>query len=560
KLEGIEEHYIRAKELKKKYDELPKIDLEMQRIEKEMEKLEEHLRYLQSQKEELESKLFEASIHQIAQRLSPGELCPVCGNKVHTVPKLSDKETWDFTQIRQELDRIRKQEEEAFNKRADLKFQKSQFEQKRSELANYEEFYKSYTKLEEDYKTFRRLRDREKELREEREKIMSDLLKKSQELSGAITSLEHLIKNLEEQKEEKRRILEKLGRQIENPQRELLLIEQELVEKEKKIKEVQERYENTRNYIEKLNNMLLVIDEKIKQNEKRREEIREELGKVGTALMPAIKKFGDIDKLRSLRLPKEELQRLEEEISHYKMSVERLQEDVRKLENALAVYPKDMDRKSIEEQLESLESTLRQMYQDKGSLSKELEQSKEKMRRKKDIEQELIGLMREIQKYEILERDLRSDRFPEFISRYMLQSILERASYYLFKFSSGLYEFKLVDSDKDNLYVIDRSSGHERSVLTLSGGETFLASLSLAFAVSDIVSHNAPLESMFIDEGFGSLDRETRESLGEFFELIKSNAGRMVGIISHLEDLAEKFDQRILIEKRGDQSVIKILS
>jgi exonuclease SbcC len=198
------------------------------------------------------------------------------------------------------------------------------------------------------------------------------------------------------------------------------------------------------------------------------------------------------------------------------------------------------------------------MHQELGSLSKDLQQAKENFHRKKEIEQELAQLTRELQKYRVLERDMRSDHFPDFISKYMLHNILDRASYYLLKFSSGLYEFKLVDAERDNLYIIDRSSGHERSILTLSGGETFLASLSLAFAVSDIVSHNAPLESMFIDEGFGSLDRETRESLGEFFELIKLNVGRMVGIISHLEDLAEKFDQKILIEKRGDQSFIKI--
>ena len=560
KLEGIEGQYERAKELKKKYDELPQIDLEAKRIESEMKKLEEKFKHLQSQREELESKLFEASIHHIAQRLSPGQLCPVCGNKVHEVPKLHKEDAWDLTQIKQELERLKTQEQELISKKASLEAQKGHLEQKKSELANYEDFYKSYAKLEEEYKTFQKLRERERELRKEHQEIMSGILKKSQDLTSISTSLEHTLKDLERQKEEKRNILEKLGRHIDDPQQEHLLIEKERREKEKKIKEVQERYEKIRNYREELRSKRLVIDERIRQNEKLKEEIRQELDKVNKALMPAMEKFGDIDKLRSLCLPKEELKKLEEEISHYKMFVERLKEEVQKLEDDLVVYPKDLDRKSIEDQLGSLENTLRQLYQEAGSLSRELQQAKEKMQRKEEIEKELTSLMRETKKYEILERDLRSNNFPEFVSRHMLQSILERASHYLFKFTSGLYEFKLVDSDKDNLYVIDRSSGYERSVLTLSGGETFLASLSLAFAVSDIVSHNAPLESMFIDEGFGSLDRETRESLGEFFELIKSNAGRMVGIISHLEDLAEKFDQKILIEKRGDQSFIKVVS
>ncbi|RME10438.1 MAG: double-stranded DNA exonuclease, partial [Aquificota bacterium] len=100
---------------------------------------------------------------------------------------------------------------------------------------------------------------------------------------------------------------------------------------------------------------------------------------------------------------------------------------------------------------------------------------------------------------------------------------------------------------------------HHRIVSSLSGGETFLASLSLAFAVADILSQNAPLESLFIDEGFGSLDRETRESLSEFFDLIRQSTDRLVGIITHVEDIAEKFSQRIEVEKSGGSARLKVI-
>ena len=84
----------------------------------------------------------------------------------------------------------------------------------------------------------------------------------------------------------------------------------------------------------------------------------------------------------------------------------------------------------------------------------------------------------------------------------MLSNIAERGSYYLFKFTSGQFTFEIEEED---LHVMDHHTGHIRPVSSLSGGETFLASLSLAFAVADILSQNAPLESLFIDEGFGIL-------------------------------------------------------
>ena len=557
-LEGIETKYAKAQELKTRYDESPRIDLEIQEIETQMKKLEELLKKLQFEREKLESKLFEASIHQIARRLSPGQPCPVCGNKVQTLPLLSDKGTEEFTHIKQELEKIRQQERKTLSDRASMESRKKDLEQKKRELADREDFYKTYSQIKEEYKTFVKLKEEEKKVRKQREDLMSRVLKKSEELTAIRASLEHINKDIAQLNKEKEEILERLGRKIEDPYKELSAIEQEHIEKQESIRQVQEKYKQTRNYREYLINNLSIIDEKLRQNERSREETREKLGEIYQALEPARRKFGDIENLKSLCMPKEELQKLEEEISQYNMSVKSLQEELQSLEKSLAQYPQGINRQSIEEKLRSIENTINQMHQELGSLSKDLQQAKENFHRKKEIEQELAQLTRELQKYRVLERDMRSDHFPDFISKYMLHNILDRASYYLLKFSSGLYEFKLVDAERDNLYIIDRSSGHERSILTLSGGETFLASLSLAFAVSDIVSHNAPLESMFIDEGFGSLDRETRESLGEFFELIKLNVGRMVGIISHLEDLAEKFDQKILIEKRGDQSFIKI--
>ena len=97
-------------------------------------------------------------------------------------------------------------------------------------------------------------------------------------------------------------------------------------------------------------------------------------------------------------------------------------------------------------------------------------------------------------------------------------------------------------------------SGTCRSVETLSGGEQFLASLSLAFGLSDVVqsySGAVRLDSIFIDEGFGSLDEETlRQAMRALREL--SEGDRLIGIISHVSELRREIDRQIVVKRSKD--------
>ena len=100
--------------------------------------------------------------------------------------------------------------------------------------------------------------------------------------------------------------------------------------------------------------------------------------------------------------------------------------------------------------------------------------------------------------------------------------------------------------------VIDHYNGTERSVKTLSGGESFKASLSLALGLSDEIQASAggvKLDTMFVDEGFGSLDEE---SLDQAMKALSSLAdgNRLVGIISHVADLKNRIDKQIVVTKQ----------
>lgn len=139
--------------------------------------------------------------------------------------------------------------------------------------------------------------------------------------------------------------------------------------------------------------------------------------------------------------------------------------------------------------------------------------------------------------------------------------IIVRANTRFMVMSGGQYELKRRTEADNNrrqsgleLDVIDHYNGTRRSVKTLSGGESFLASLSLALGLSDEIQSSAGgirLDTMFVDEGFGSLDEESlRQALRALSALSEGN--RLVGIISHVAELKERIDRQIVVTKDRD--------
>ena len=140
--------------------------------------------------------------------------------------------------------------------------------------------------------------------------------------------------------------------------------------------------------------------------------------------------------------------------------------------------------------------------------------------------------------------------------------ILSRANLRLQKMSSGQYDLKRrrnADNKQSrsglDLDIVDHINATERSVNTLSGGEAFLASLSLALGLSDEVqmSTGIHLDTLFVDEGFGSLDSS---ALGKAHQTLVglTEGNRMVGIISHVSELKERIDRQIVVSKGPDGS------
>ena len=102
------------------------------------------------------------------------------------------------------------------------------------------------------------------------------------------------------------------------------------------------------------------------------------------------------------------------------------------------------------------------------------------------------------------------------------------------------------------LLVVDRDMGDEvRSVESLSGGESFLVSLALALGLASLATRRTAIGSLFIDEGFGSLDADTLDRAVAALDVIRRTDGRRIGVISHVQGLAEKIGVQVKVVARG---------
>ena len=152
---------------------------------------------------------------------------------------------------------------------------------------------------------------------------------------------------------------------------------------------------------------------------------------------------------------------------------------------------------------------------------------------------------------------------------YRLKQVLAAANHRLQAMTDGRYT--LVHDESVSaahgakgglaIMVVDSNSGQRRGPESLSGGETFMASLSLALGLSDIVSAEAGgrrLEALFVDEGFGSLDSETLDQVMDSLDELRA-AGRMVGLVSHVESMRSRVPAQIVVKKTNSGSTVQLV-
>jgi|GEM_PF-1410295 len=156
--------------------------------------------------------------------------------------------------------------------------------------------------------------------------------------------------------------------------------------------------------------------------------------------------------------------------------------------------------------------------------------------------------------YQQVARDFGSKGMVAFVSSGILEQLLVTANDHLQVLSKGRFDL-LLDAGDQMMVQDSFSASGPRDVATLSGGETFLASLALALAVKDLLSTSVDLDSFFIDEGFGTLDQTTVQGVADVLESLRRD-GSLVGIITHRADLVERFETVLEVTNQGGSAHI----
>ena len=307
--------------------------------------------------------------------------------------------------------------------------------------------------------------------------------------------------------------------------------------------------------------------------------------------------------LSNYEMNKEDLNKIKEienEIYEYKKESQIIKEDVEKIKKCHLKLKNDLDKnqillnrinEEINEKEKEFEEISRRLTKHEYNIKDYLEKIEHEKREYEEVTScysEKISVNKRILRFivedlrdkEVLEKEygIISDLenitsgknnknliFEQYVLSVYFDAILNAANLRFSKMTDGRYlltrvkeAFSGVTKDSLDIEVLDNYTGKYRGVKTLSGGEVFKAALSLAFGMSDVIQNFAggvEINTLFIDEGFGALDSQSLDQAIESLLRI-ANDNRLIGIISHVQELKERIQNQIVIEKTNSGSRI----
>ncbi len=261
--------------------------------------------------------------------------------------------------------------------------------------------------------------------------------------------------------------------------------------------------------------------------------------------------------IQGAALPAAEMNRLEEEIKSYRQERHSTEQRVSELERELGGEAvTEQAQRHAEEEAGFKRRDYEDAVKKKAELEQQVKEIERRMKRATELSAQKKSLEKEFSVYHRLATDLRSENFQAYLLEEAFRELVGGASIRLENLS-GRYS---LEYQQDAFHVLDHDNARERrSADTLSGGETFLASLALALELSEQIQRAAGavnLDSLFIDEGFGTLDPETLDTVASAIESPHVR-GRMVGIITHLPELTARLPACIRVEKHAEGSRVR---
>lgn len=274
-----------------------------------------------------------------------------------------------------------------------------------------------------------------------------------------------------------------------------------------------------------------------------------------------------LDWAQSTILPFEEFNALQQEEKRLNDHGIRLSKELEQTQENIATYKKNLgsdDESTLSQHLDLLEKEQQSVQSTIEELNRQLTNQKATEKLIADLEKERKKILADNHIWMLLKTligDASGNKFNDYAQELTLLQLISMANHRLSSLNQRYLLANPRDEEDDSLTIIDQDmGGQRRSIKTLSGGETFIISLALALALSDLASQNVRIDSMFIDEGFGTLDPETLDQVLDSIERLQQSGSKMIGIISHVSTLKERIVTQIQLEQNGQGfSKIKIV-
>lgn len=544
-------------------------------------------------------------IAQLQQELTDGEPCEVCGSTVH--PYANQIEEADETKLRESMDAVDKFQKDftaAENTvqliqnnidktTAQLKDIQTKLDAAQADLATHYQTLKNETNIELPEKYDSKLI--KQSFQESINKINAQILTAQNELKE--------IKKLESDKDTKQEQLNQVQVNLGKTEAKIKTLESELDKTRKELtdvdassadltaeKEALDKSINSyQNNLKVAQNLVHTNEIQFNNNQTQLKDIEKQLTDINSTINKLSSELNDA--LISTDAPthdsavlenwiqeitQNKLSQLKDTIASYNKEKEILSDNIAEIEAQL----KDKTQPNLE-QLQQIQDDLTEKQKLAIKLSTSTNNAFKEAQKAYDTVQDILKQQGDYAKeyhaitglYDVINGRGSDDtklKLETFVVQNYLQQVLRYANdHFLGLLTGGRYSFMLSDTASDNrsdhgldINVMDTDTGFVRSTKTLSGGETFIAALSIALSLSEVVqsaSNGVKIDALFIDEGFGSLDDETLENAMKALERIGQN--RMVGVISHVESMKDSIGQQVLIKKLGNgHSSIEIIN
>ncbi len=370
-----------------------------------------------------------------------------------------------------------------------------------------------------------------------------------QQLDALSVQRDTLQTDIETQQQQRKTLLvdtvETVREQLKNQRQQA---QDELKQLHEKVQQQQQNQQHLHGQLQSLQQQLNELTDKaICYTQTWQENLQQSIFADENAFLSALKSVAEINQLRQLQ------QQLNEDKTKAKTLIAQANKQLEQLiKHDEKTQFKQGKYEQFQQDLDLITQQLKQLQWQQGQCSQQLKHDEKLRLQQQSVLTEIENLQKDLDDWSHLNALIGSAdgaKYRKFAQSLTLAHLVYLANQQLLRLHDR-YQLQCQKNDSLSLEVIDTWQGDAcRDTKTLSGGESFLVSLALALALSDLVSNKTSIDSLFLDEGFGTLDNETLEIALSALDNLNAS-GKMIGVISHVESLKERIAVQIKVEKR----------